>query len=135
MNRNSKIKAIVFCVLAAASLASWPARAETIFLKCDQGADWGDKRFITLTIDLTNNTANNLPATINATAIDWQEQTRPLTLSSGVTVSATIYNHVDRITGSYTESVVFHVSSGEHGADPPPRTYPCTVGSAPPTKF
>ncbi|HUW79612.1 MAG TPA: hypothetical protein VMV54_01810 [Acidocella sp.] len=36
MNRNSKIKikAIAFCVLAAASLASWPASAETTTLVC-----------------------------------------------------------------------------------------------------
>src|ERR1039457_462086 len=60
MNRG--IKFVPFCVLATILTASCPARANTIIFQCGTS----------FAVDLKNNTVNNQPATINATAIDWQ---------------------------------------------------------------
>ncbi len=117
MNRNSKLKAIAFCVLAAASLASWPARAETIYLDC--GAD-------KITVDLTNNTASNanftVPATINERAIDF--------VSPGETVWG--HYHIDRTQGTLALTVTYRFPKVTKTRT---YTYPCTVGTPPPAKF
>lgn len=52
MNRNSKIKAIAFGVLAAASLASWPARAATTTLVC------GTEKLFKIIIDFDASTVS-----------------------------------------------------------------------------
>jgi hypothetical protein len=60
MNRG--IKFIPFCVLVTILAALCPARANTIIFQCGTS----------FAVDLINNTVNNQPATINATAIDWR---------------------------------------------------------------
>jgi hypothetical protein len=78
MNRG--IKFVPFCVLATVLTASCPARANTIIFQC--GTNFA--------VDLKNNTVNNQPATINATAIDWH-LTPERADDTGV-----IFYHIDR---------------------------------------
>jgi hypothetical protein len=120
MNRDIKIKSIAFCVLAIALAVSWPARANTIFLTC------GSNSF---TVDLTNHTVNNLPASITSTAIDWQKTSYPEPGGSAVS-----YSHIDRIAGTYMTYFTAHFPNGVTN-DSPRDTHPCTAGSAPATKF
>ena len=114
MNRG--IKFVPICVLATILTASCPALANTIIFQCGT-------RF---TVDLKNNTVNDLPATINATAIDWQLTPGPAD-DTGV-----IYYHIDRTTGILTENFTYHLPNGITQSDDP-TTYRCTVGSARPT--
>ena len=107
MNHDIKIKAISFCVLATALTASWPAQADTIFLKCGT--------FNIFTVDLTNKTVQNIPASITPLSIDWQN-------TGGEFV---VHFHIDRAAGTLT---VEH-----HGQNFPPDT--CAIVSQPPTKF
>jgi hypothetical protein len=113
MNRG--IKFIPFCVLATILTASCPARANTIIFQCGTS----------FAVDLTNNTVNDQPATINATAIDWQLTPGPAD-DTGV-----IYYHIDRTTGILTENFTYHLPNGSTQSDDP-TTYRCTVGSARP---
>ena len=114
MNRG--IKFGPFCVLATILSASCPARANTIIFQCG----------ISFVVDLKNNTVNNQPATINATAIDWHLTPEPAD-DTGV-----IYYHIDRTTGTLTENFTYHLPNGSTQSDDP-TTYRCTVGSARPT--
>ena len=114
MNRG--IKVVPICVLATILTASCPALANTIIFQCGT-------RF---TVDLKNNTVNDLPATINATAIDWQLTPGPAD-DTGV-----IYYHIDRTTGILTENFAHHLPNGSTQSDDP-TTYHCTVSSARPT--
>jgi hypothetical protein len=121
MNRYSKKKFNVLCVLATTLVASSAARADTIFLQCGTDA---------ITVDLTNNTVNNIPATINATAIDWSPHIGATTTPG---LSATEQNHIDRTTGTFTSTVTYNFNgqiSYGHGGP-----YSCTAGPAPATKF
>src|ERR1039457_1791880 len=52
---------------------------------------------------LKNNTVNNQPATINATAIDWHLKPRPADDTS------VVYYHIDRTTGILTENFTYHL--------------------------
>lgn len=123
MSRGIKIKVIIFVgVLAPILVASRPASAETIFLRC---AD------TTFTVNLDNSTVNNRPATINATSIDWEV----IPGSSDVTLTAVMYNHTDRIAGTYSSSITYHSSRNGAVNSASSGTVPCTVSSAPPTKF
>jgi hypothetical protein len=114
MNRGSKF--VPFCVLATTLTASYPARADTIFFQCGTS----------FAVDLTNNTVNNQPATINATAIDWQLTPGPAD-DTGV-----VYYHIDRTTGILTENFTYRLPNGSTQSDDP-TTYRCTLSSAPRT--
>ena len=109
MNRG--IKFVPFCVLATILTASC---ANTIIFQCGTS----------FAVDLKNNTVNNQPATINATAIDWQLTPGPAD-DAGV-----VYYHIDRTTGILTENFTYRLPNGSIQSDDP-TTYRCTV--APPT--
>ena len=116
----------VLAALAVCSItltAAWSARAETIFLTCP--------RFDPLTIDLTNNTVNNFPATINATAIDWESPSRP-TAPAGTTV--VVRFHIDRTTGILSQYEIFHLPTGQQQGNSYTNGI-CAVGGHPTTKF
>jgi hypothetical protein len=76
-------------------------------------------------VDLKNSTVNNQPATINATAIDWQLIPGPAN-DTGV-----VSYRIDRTTGILTENFTYHLPNGSTQSDDP-TTYRCTVGSARP---
>src|ERR1039457_5932651 len=114
MNRG--IKFLPFCVLATVLTASCTARANTIIFQCG----------IKFAVDLKNNTVNNQPATINATAIDWQMIPGPAN-DTGV-----VSYHIDRTTSILTEHFTYHLPNGSTQSDDP-TTYRCAVGSARPT--
>ncbi|HEY5069202.1 MAG TPA: hypothetical protein VII37_05430 [Candidatus Acidoferrum sp.] len=132
MNRDIKIKAIAFGVLAGTLMSSWPARANTIFLQCPGApSDYAD----TLTVDLTNNTVNNHSAKkINKTAIDWQHDVKCGDCTSSNPGTATQIYHLDRTTGNLAIHDEFHMQDGTGGRNGP-FTYHCAVGHAPATKF
>ena len=112
-------------IVVAALAVLWSptsAQAETIYLKC------GSYDF---TVDLTSNTVNNLPATINTTAIDWVKG--PYDAGSGYTAKE--YYHIDRTTGTVTRRNETVSPSGQPGPAPLGTTESCAAGSAPPTKF
>ena len=109
------IKFVPFCVLATILPASCPARANTIIFQCGTS----------FAVDLKNNTVNNQPATINATAIDWHLTPGPAD-DTGV-----VFYHIDRTTGILTENFTYHLPNGSTQSDDP-TTYRCTVGSARP---
>src|ERR1035441_7075660 len=81
---------------------------------------------LSFAVDLKNNTVNNQPATINATAIDWH-----LTPGSADDTGV-FYYHIDRTTGILAENFTYHLPNGSTQSDDP-TTYRCTVGSARPT--
>jgi hypothetical protein len=113
MNRGSKF--VPFCVLTIILTASFPARANTIIFQCG----------MSFAVDLKNSTVNNQPATINATAIDWQLIPGP---ANGTGI---VSYHIDRTTGILTENFTYHLPNGSTQSDDP-TTYHCTVGSARP---
>lgn len=119
---------VMFAALVMLAASSQSARADTIFLTCNEGII-GPKTF---TVDLTNNTVNNEPATINSTAIDWQIQLHGD--ATGQVTSGRVYNHIDRTAGTIREYVTYHWANGRDITSDP-NTYPCSVGSPPPTKF
>jgi hypothetical protein len=129
MNRKIKVKVIAICLLAMTLAASWPARANTIFLNCP-GAPYGD----TLSVDLTKNTVDNYPAIINATTIHWQHSVpcADCTASNPGTVTQVYY--IDRTTGILKIYDEFNYQDGTHQRTGP-FTHPCTVTHAPATKF
>ena len=104
-NGGTCVTLVVLAMLVAISQA---ARTEKILLKCDGYAG-------ILTIDLTNQTVNDMPAKITPTAINWDVQGK-------VDANIHIYNHIDRTTGAWTVS-------GVQGGDRtiPPYTYVCTI--------
>jgi hypothetical protein len=114
------------CALIALTIAltgaSAEARAETIFLKCGS---------FDFTVDLTHSTVNNLPAMINATAIDWVKG--PYDAGSGYTAKE--FYHIDRAAGTVTRRNETVSPSGEPGPAPLGSTDSCTAGSAPATIF
>jgi hypothetical protein len=111
MNHGNKFAPL--CVLAIILTTSCPARATTIIFKCGTS----------FAVDLKNKTVNDLPATINATAVDWQLTPEPAH-DTGV-----VRYHIDRITGILTEYFTYHLPNGSTQSDDP-TTYRCTVGSA-----
>jgi hypothetical protein len=113
---------IMLAALAVVAISSQAARAETIFLQCGQGS---------FTVDLTNNTVNNLPATGNATGIDWQV-TQSFSTPRGTETTVT-YNPLDRTAGTLTNYFTLQWPGGNNST--PPSTISCTLGSRPPTKF
>jgi hypothetical protein len=127
MNHVIKAKAIVFCIFATALITSWSAQAETIYLTCPEA----DPFLKNLTVDFTNNTVNNKPATINATAIDWQVK-----LDWGGGNTRVDYYHIDRTAGTLTYSPgQMHFANGFIPPQSTSSTYSCSVGSPSPTKF
>ena len=106
------------------------ANAATIFLTCNNG-----KTLVTL--DMTNKTANNFPATINETAIDWTQPTN-IDRSQGGPQSAGAHGtsryHLDRINGTLTidNRLCFQNGRCVHLSPDPVR---CTKSSVPATKF
>jgi hypothetical protein len=129
MRSRAIIVAMSFCLLMSALTASRPAAANTIFLNCP-GAPYGD----VVTVDLTNNTVDRYPATINATTIHWQHDERcaNCTPSNPGTVIQVYY--LDRTTGMLKVYDEFNYQDGTHQKTGP-FTYTCTVGRAPATKF
>jgi hypothetical protein len=120
-NSNGTVR-IILAALAVLATTSEAARAETIFLHCGESAS-------TFTVDLTNNTVDNKPATINATSIDWTWTPPPDQGTQSVG-----HFHIDRIAGTLTSQWSTHFANGRTG-DLPSQTWSCTVSSAPPTKF
>lgn len=119
MDRNIKI--IASCLLAAASIVSTAAQAETIFLKC--------AAFDLISVDLTKGTVNNKPANITPAAIDWHIEKQ---ISSDETSDT--HWHIDRVAGTFIlSSVVFR--PGGNNLNIPPTTGACTAVSKPATKF
>jgi hypothetical protein len=114
MNRG--IKLVRFWMLATTLPASYPVRADTIIFQCGTS----------FVVDLTNSSVNDLPAIINATAIDWQLKPGPAD-DTGV-----VYYHIDRTTGILTENFTYHLPNGSTQSDYP-TAYRCIVGSAPRT--
>lgn len=112
----------IIALLVLALLLSASAFAEAIYLQCANGSQ--TKNF---TVDLTASTVNNKPATIGTTAIDWQYEL------SGGGVTATDYNHIDRVAGTYSEWVTYHFRNGDKTSNT--TTGGCTPTSAPTTKF
>lgn len=96
----------VLAICIATLTASNSARAETIFLKCGT--------FNVITIDLTNKTVDNIPASITPTSIDWE--------THGAFV---VHIHIDRIAGTETFE--------HHGQTFAPE--PCKTVKKPATKF
>ena len=121
MKPNS-IRLGTIAIAAIAVFWSPAARADTIYLKC------GSYDF---TVDLKNNTVNNLPATINTTAIDWVKG--PYDAGSGYTGKE--YYHIDRTIGTVTRRNETISPSGQPGPAPLGTTESCAAGSAPATKF
>jgi len=146
MTLDKIAKAIAFCVLTGILSAARQAEAQTIYLTCD---DTGQNK-ISITVDLTNKTANNLPAAINSTAIDWmysgtridwfENATRLEKFSSGDTelpdsvISIVMHNHIDRITGTYSRYTVLHSINGKDTSGFG-ETVPCALSNLPPAKF
>jgi len=118
LNGAFRVSLATLAVLAGSSQV---ALAETIFLKC------GD--YSAFTVDLSNSTVDNHPATINATAIDWQV---PQELGSGK--SGVTYWHIDRIAATLTDYFTVRDRNGVVNTSRS-TTESCTVLSVPPTKF
>ena len=116
-------------LLVLALLMSASAFAETIYLQCAYKPD--KSQTINLTVDPDAKTVDNKPATISTTAIDWQLEVSVDGSTHGET--ATIYNHIDRVTGTFSTRATFHFRNGDRTN--PPSTYDCTPASAPKTKF
>ena len=123
MNRNLILRV---CRLAALSIlfGGTAAQAETIYLQCGQAS---------FTVDLTNKTVNNKPASIDATSIDWNDPPQTHTRPDGGLDTVTLFQHIDRVQGTYS----FRIQVEFPGGVNPGRTntFSCTVGSAPATKF
>ena len=99
--------AVILAALVVMAVSPQLARADTLFLKCGT--------FSPLTIDLTRNTVNNIPANITPISIDW-------TNSQG---EFPVNLHIDRVAGTLTFE--------HHGTHFGPET--CAAVSQPPTKF
>jgi hypothetical protein len=119
LNGLARAALVALALLAASAQA---ARAKEIYLKCGQTI---------YTIDLANKTVNNHPATINATAIDW-EATNSATMPKGPE-TAVAHNHIDRTTGTHTLYITVQFPGGSNSGAPVTET--CTKTSAPATKF
>lgn len=104
---------------------STAANADVIYLQCGGG---------NFTVDLTNNTVNNLPATINTTAIDWKvgPQVYPRSNGSG-NDTVTVFNQIDRVAGTFSSRIQVEFPGGMNTGQP--SNVSCTAGSAPATKF
>ncbi len=123
----SSVVSVVFVALAMLVASSQTARAETIFLTCNIGTNTK-----TFTVDLTNNTVNNLAAAIDATSIDWQS-TEPQ--ESGRPGDSNLEkNSIDRTSGTFKRIITIHFANG-FVTDMGPITGTCTKGGAPATQF
>jgi hypothetical protein len=110
---------VVLTLLVASSQVTW---AETIFIKC-VAPEHPNSGGPTYAIDLTNHTVDGKPATITPLSINWSDSNQ----YGDVTYS------IDRATGIYTTSTVYHMPSGDRHM--PEYHCTCTQVSAPPTKF
>jgi hypothetical protein len=127
-----KIKAVVFCAATAIVAVSFPALANTIFLKCPSANNTDAE---TLTVDLTKKTVNNYAARINATSIHWEHN---LVCGAECTPSnpgtaVQIYD-LDRTTGSLSIHDEWRYLSGVNESNSI-HNFTCAVGNAPATKF
>lgn len=127
-----KIKAIVICAATAVVAVSYPAVANTIFLKCPSASNTDAE---TLTVDLTNRTVNNYPATINATSIHWEHNVvcGAECPPSNPGTAVEIYD-LNRTTGNLGIHVEWHYLSGVTESNSI-HNFACNVGNAPATKF
>lgn len=120
---------LIAVVLGTQMLLAGPANAETIYLTCS-----GSK--ISVTLDLGRRTANNSPARINQTTIDWSEPAHITDAPGGHPSGAhgTTSFHLDRVTGNLTTNANICFPNGKCinlGGGP----YACSKTTAPPTKF
>lgn len=115
MMRDYKIKFFASCLLVTALASPMLAQAETIFIKC--------KNVETISINLTNNTVNNIPANIRPTAIDWEI----------VNQYGDFHFHIDRTLGTLITSGTYYRSDGNHPI--PQSTVSCAAVNQPTTKF
>jgi len=115
MMRDYKIQFFALCLLVTALASPMLAQAETIFIKC--------KNIETFSIDLTNNTVNNIPANIRPTAIDWEI----------VNQYGDFHFHIDRTLGTLTTSGTYYKSDGSHPI--PQSTVSCAAVDQQTTKF
>lgn len=142
---TSKYVAIVAFVLSmCASLGTTSVMAQTassaststhlIYLKCIPGDRTAN---INLVIDLTNNTINHEPATIDATTMRWKEQGGG---STYVSSSVTSF-HLDRVTGTLTTFERQFLRPGYYNYNTHANEndfnerYDCNVTGVPKTKF
>jgi hypothetical protein len=129
MKRASTTFAAAFWIAVLPGFALAQANSSgggTVFLQCG-----GQLNF---TIDYARNTVNNIPANVNATAIDWTEKTA----ATGAPVTVVQDFHLDRTTGvlNLTDTVLKSDGSLFPGDNNPNRSsYNCAVASAPATKF
>lgn len=127
-----KIKVVVFCATIAIVAASFPAFANTIFLKCPSASNTDAE---TLTVDLTNRSVNNYPARINATSMHWEHSlvcgTECPPSNPGTAVQ--IYD-LNRTSGNLSIHDEWHYLSGVTESNSI-HNFACTVGNAPATKF
>jgi len=117
--------ASALAIAAAVAAISSPSLAQSVYLRCAQGASHDD-----VNIDLSNHTANGRPATITATTIDWQFI--PQASDEGTT--GVIYYHVDRVSGTMTTYATYHLRNGRNMSSGQ-TVYYCTPGEPPATKF
>jgi hypothetical protein len=112
------------------ALAQAGSGSGTTFLHCVDAAV--PTAPIDVTIDFAHNSANNHPATINATAIDWTNNSQA---AGGFSVHQDF--HIDRTTGMLTlTNTVYSGGSVMPGDNNPHRSnYACNVAAAPATKF
>src|ERR1700682_593573 len=104
--RNILFGLAVF-LLATTLIASRPARAETIFLKCGS--------MDVFAVDLTKHTVDNAPANITPVAIDWHN----------VNQYADVHFHIDRTAGTIRRSGTYFRPDGNIPI--PPSIDSCTV--------
>jgi hypothetical protein len=113
---------LVWVTCCVALTVSSPARANMIYLQC--GSD-------SLTVDLTNNTVNRLPANVTATAIYWEYRSPTNEIGYAIT-----YNHIDRAAGTHSNHTLYFLADGHNEYGAGKSNQRCAVSrSPPPTKF
>ena len=108
MRNRIMVGALCATALAAAHV---PARAETIYLECTETShpDW---KPVVVTLDTTNNTANDghvtAQANIGATSVDWQAK-GPANPQGVFIINS---YHIDRGNGQMTNTGAFYFPDG-----------------------
>ncbi|HJW40769.1 MAG TPA: hypothetical protein VJ476_06000 [Rhizomicrobium sp.] len=124
MSRKTRVAGLAVLAMTC----SGAARAgQILYLTCDNNMG-------THTVDLTNNTVDNLPANINPTAIDWQKSGMTATPAGGDSYPYVLQFHVDRTTGIASMHGSATISGGQtqNFGD---ASGSCVAGAEPATKF
>jgi hypothetical protein len=124
MNRLNKTVIAGLTAVAASLGLACGAQADTIYLTCNMG--YAEKH----TIDLTAKTVDNIPARINASAIDWVSPVRGD--NTGYIVSGSVTYHIDRNAGALTEFATYNLKTGRTQSSNP-NTGACEKDPNPPT--